>query len=307
MEAGQTPGVRRYRAGFTLIELLVVIAIIAVLVALLLPAVQQAREAARRTQCKNNLKQIGIALQNYHDSHNTLPPGYISLFDSSGNDVGPGWGWASMILPELEQAPLQNSANFALPIEAPGNAVARVTQVRVHLCPSDPVRLTWSAVTRDALGNPTSTICDVASGNYVGVFGVSEPGVDGEGLFYRNSRIAMRDILDGTSATLAVGERSQRWCEATWVGAVTNAEMFPPAGSPAVPTTENGSGMVLGHTSDGPPNAPGIECNEFSSLHAGGAHFLFADGHVQLISTSINLTIFKALSTRAGGEAVGEF
>jgi prepilin-type processing-associated H-X9-DG protein len=162
-------------------------------------------------------------------------------------------------------------------------------------------------VTRDATGKPTSTICDVAAANYVGVFGVSEPGVNGEGVFFRNSRIGMRDIVDGTSSTLVVGERSQRWCEATWVGAVTNAEMFPPAGSPAVPTTENASGMVLGHTSDGPPNAPGTECNEFSSLHPGGAQFLFADGHVQFISTTINLTIFKALSTRAGGETVGEF
>jgi prepilin-type processing-associated H-X9-DG protein len=147
----------------------------------------------------------------------------------------------------------------------------------------------------------------VAAGNYVGVFGVSEPGVNCEGVFFRNSRIGIRDILDGTSSTLVVGERSQRWCEATWVGAVTNAQMFPPAGSPAVPTTENASGMVLGHTSDGTPNAPGIECNEFSSLHPGGAHFLFADGHVQLISTNINLTIFKALSTRAGHETVGAF
>src|SRR5579872_1827700 len=94
------------RRGFTLIELLVVIAIIAVLVALLLPAVQQAREAARRTQCKNSLKQIGIALQNYHDSARTLPPGYISLIDTSGNDLGPGWGWAAMLLPQMDQSPL---------------------------------------------------------------------------------------------------------------------------------------------------------------------------------------------------------
>jgi prepilin-type processing-associated H-X9-DG protein len=162
-------------------------------------------------------------------------------------------------------------------------------------------------VTRDAIGNPTATICDVAAANYVGVFGVSEPGVDGEGVFFRNSRIGMRDIVDGTSSTLIVGERSQRWCDATWVGAVTNSEIFPPAGSPAVPTTENASGMVLGHTSDGPPNAPGTECNEFSSLHPGGAQFLFADGHVQFISTTINLAVFKALSTRAGREIIGEF
>src|SRR5260370_39135524 len=113
---------RRQSSGFTLIELLVVIAIIAVLVALILPAVQQAREAARRAECKNNLKQIGLALQNYHGSHNTFPPGYVSTFDSSGNDTGPGWGWAAMILPEFEQTALQNSISFTQPIEAAINA-----------------------------------------------------------------------------------------------------------------------------------------------------------------------------------------
>jgi len=293
------------KRGFTLIELLVVIAIIAVLIALLLPAVQQAREAARRTQCKNGLKQIGIALMNYHETRTTFPPGYVSLFDSSGNDTGPGWGWGAMILPEMDQAPLTGVATFGQPIEAPVNATIRVASLAAYLCPSDSLRTPWPAVTRDAVGNPTGTICQVAAGSYVGVFGVSEPGVDGEGVFFRNSRVGIRDILDGTATTIIVGERSQRWCESTWVGAVTNAEMFPPPGSPAVPVTENASGMVLGHTSDGPPNAPGTECNEFSSQHVGGAQFLFADGHVQLISSSINRAVFNALATRAGGEPAG--
>jgi len=297
----------RRRGGFTLIELLVVIAIIAVLVALLLPAVQQAREAARRSQCKNNLKQLGLALHNYHDKAKSFPPGYVSLFDGSGNDTGPGWGWGALILPELEQAPLQNGIAFGQPIEAAANAVPRIVSLPVHLCPSDPVRTPWPVVMRDAVGNPTGTICQVAAANYIGVFGVSEPGVGGEGIFFRNSSIGTRDILDGTTSTLMVGERSQKWCEATWVGAVTSAKMFPPPGSPAVRVTENSAGMVLGHTSDGPPSAPGTECNEFSSLHVGGAQFLFADGHVQFVSTSINEAIFQALSTRAGGEVTGEF
>jgi prepilin-type N-terminal cleavage/methylation domain-containing protein/prepilin-type processing-associated H-X9-DG protein len=295
------------RVGFTLIELLVVIAIIAVLVALLLPAVQQAREAARRTQCKNNLKQLGLALENYHGSRNMFPAGYVSTFDNSGNDLGPGWGWAAMILPEMEQLPLQNNITFTQPIEAAANATVRVISLPAYLCPSDTVVSPWPAVMRDPLGNPTSTICQIAASNYVGVFGVSEPGVGGEGVFFRNSNIGMRHITDGTSTTMFVGERSQRWCEATWVGAVTNAVMFPPAGSPAVPVTENASGMILGHTFEGPPNAPGTECNEFSSLHSGGAHFLFCDGHVQFISTSIDKLVFRALSTRAGGESIGDF
>ncbi|MGO9919341.1 MAG: DUF1559 domain-containing protein, partial [Isosphaeraceae bacterium] len=126
----------RYRA-FTLIELLVVIAIIAVLIALLLPAVQSAREAARRIQCCNNLKQIGIALHNYHDAIGAFPPGYLSLMDpvTFDND-GPGWGWASFSLNQMEQLPVYNSINFELRIEFPANQTARLTVLGSFLCPS---------------------------------------------------------------------------------------------------------------------------------------------------------------------------
>ena len=106
------------RRGFTLIELLVVIAIIAVLIALLLPAVQAAREAARRAQCVNNLKQMGLAMHNYHDAVLAFPPGYIaaSKFIDGETDTSPGWSWASMILPQLDQTPLFSSINFWLPV-----------------------------------------------------------------------------------------------------------------------------------------------------------------------------------------------
>ncbi len=116
------------RRAFTLIELLVVIAIIAVLIALLLPAVQAAREAARRIQCTNNLKQLGIALHNYHDTVGAFPPGYLSLMDpvTFDND-GPGWGWAAFSLNQMEQLPLYNSINFVLGIEFPANQTARLT------------------------------------------------------------------------------------------------------------------------------------------------------------------------------------
>src|SRR5713101_4978740 len=112
--------------GFTLIELLVVIAIIAVLISLLLPAVQAAREAGRRAQCANNLKQIGLALHNYHDAIGSFPPGLIArLNPTSGDNAGPGWGWASMILPQLDQSSVYNTINFGLPIEVPANQTAR--------------------------------------------------------------------------------------------------------------------------------------------------------------------------------------
>src|SRR4029450_4034674 len=121
------------RSGFTLIELLVVIAIIAVLVSLLLPAVQQAREAARTAQCKNNLKQIGLALHNYHDIHNVLPPSYLYLPgggglqgppDPTNGDAGPGWAWAMMILPQMEQTSLYESFNVNIPCWDPANAAS---------------------------------------------------------------------------------------------------------------------------------------------------------------------------------------
>src|SRR5471030_3159445 len=115
---------RRKRA-FTLIELLVVIAIIAILMALLLPAVQQARESARRTQCRSNLKQIGLALHNYNERMNVFPPAYFSNIDPvAGVDLGPGWGWASFLLPDVDQANLQSKINFNLPITNPVNSSA---------------------------------------------------------------------------------------------------------------------------------------------------------------------------------------
>jgi len=295
----------RWSSGFTLIELLVVIAIIGILAALLLPAVQAAREASRRTQCRNNLHQIGIALHNYHDAARSFPPGYVSNFDSLGNDTGGGWGWASIVLQQVEQLGLQKSANFQQPIESASNTNARLTVVPTYICPSDKFKETWTAVKRDPLGNPLATICHIASANYIGVFGVSEPGIGGEGMFFRDSHIALRDVTDGTSTTLLVGERSKTWCDATWVGAVTDASLFPPPGSPALPQVQNASGMVLGHTSEGPPSAPvGLECNNFSSLHSQGANFVFVDGHVQFVSTFIDRNVFNAMATRAGGETV---
>ena len=295
------------RHGFTLVELLVVIAILGILMAVLLPGVQRAREAANRSVCNAHLCQIGFALLNYHDVHRTFPPGYISGYDAAGDDTGPGWGWAALILPQMEQGPLHAQIQFGRPIEAPSQAAVRTTSLAVFRCPSDSAPATWTAVTRNSTGQPISAICQVATANYVGVFGVTEPGMDGEGVFFRNSAIALRDITDGASGTLLAGERAHRWSDATWVGAVTKAQLFPPPNSPAVPFIENASGMTLGHTFEGPPNAEGLECNDFSSEHADGANMLFCDGHVQFISAAMDKRLFRALSTRAGSESTGDF
>jgi prepilin-type N-terminal cleavage/methylation domain-containing protein/prepilin-type processing-associated H-X9-DG protein len=294
------------RPGFTLIELLVAISIIGVLIALLLPAVQAAREAARRTQCVNGLKQLGLALHNYHGSTQVFPPGYVSAFDGAGNDTGPGWGWAALLLAQMEQNPLLNAVNFNLPIEDASNLTSRMTVVASYLCPSDNAAPAWWAMVRTPSGVPTQRICQVAPSNYVGVFGTSDPGIDGDGIFFRDGNIGLRDITDGTAQTLAVGERAHQLGEATWVGSVTGAVLFPVDNDGiGYPRAESGPGMILGHAGGRlGPGDPGGEVNQFYSRHPGGVNFLFADGHVGFLKTSMSYPTFRALATRAGGEVI---
>jgi prepilin-type N-terminal cleavage/methylation domain-containing protein/prepilin-type processing-associated H-X9-DG protein len=297
----------RRRDAFTLIELLVVLAIIGILVALLIPAVQAAREASRRSQCANNLRQIGVALQNYHSAHRTLPSGYISKFVTGGTDTGPGWGWAALLLNNLEENSLRDLIQFDRAIEDAANAAPRIMPVSVYLCPSDPVPPTWEA----QHDNPGHTkICDVAASNYIGMYGNSEPGIDGTGLFFRNSHVQFREITDGTSKTIAVGERSHALGQSTWVGSVTDALLTPgPADGIGTYEVEHGATMTLGqageHKSPGDPTG---EADMFHSLHRNGANFVFADAHVAFLTAEMDPEVFESLSTRAGNETVsGEF
>jgi len=298
------------RLGFTLIELLVVIAIIGLLVALLIPAVQAARESARRSQCTSQLRQIGIALQNYEATFHGLPSGYISQFQPDGTDTGPGWGWAALLLRQLEETSLSALIRFDRPIEDPLNATVRSQLVAVYLCPSDPVVPAWSAYKEAGSIDPQNKICDLASANYVGMYGNSEPGIDGTGLFFRNSHVRLREITDGTSHTIAVGERSHDLGEATWVGSVTGALLAPgPYDNDGVGTfeVEHGSTMVLGQSGEHKsPGDPTGETDMFYSRHSGGVNFVFADAHVAYLTPDIDPKLFEALSTRAGGEPASE-
>jgi prepilin-type N-terminal cleavage/methylation domain-containing protein/prepilin-type processing-associated H-X9-DG protein len=311
------------RAAFTLIELLVVIAIIAILIALLLPAVQATREQARRAACTNNLKQIGLALANYADRHGTFPPGYQSVYSPTfQREIGPGWGWTSMLLPDLEQQPLWNSVRFETALPDPSMSTARLTPLTLFFCPSDTMPHSWTAsdgVTWLYGGNVYSTsnpICDVAGSNYVGVFGIGEPGVNGEGVFYRGSFMPPSAITDGLSQTVCVGERSENLNlnrgMATWVGAVPGAVLWSCAPNPFEPdggtcVKEDGSGMLLGHTGEGHgPGDPRGDVNQFCSRHGRGCFFLYCDGHVRYLRNEMNYQVYKALSTRNRGEVISD-
>lgn len=309
--------------GFTLIELLVVIAIIGTLVALLLPAVQAARAQARRVACQNNLKQIGLALAQYAHRHGAFPPGYVSIWEPiRAREIGPGWGWASMILPELEQQALSNHIGFESPMHLPAQSTVRTATLGVFLCPADTMHRIWTASAGETwlymgkVYSASDPICDVAGSNYVGVFGIGEPGVDGDGVFYRGSSTRFTDITDGLTQTLCVGERSTNLNlgrgQATWAGAVPGALFWSCAPNPFEPdggvcVREDGSGMILGHTGEGHgPGDPYGDVNQFLSRHGRGSYFLYCDGHVRFLRNEMDYRVYKALSTRARGEIISD-
>jgi prepilin-type N-terminal cleavage/methylation domain-containing protein/prepilin-type processing-associated H-X9-DG protein len=284
---------RRFlRPAFTLVELLVVIAVIGILIAILLPAVQAARESARSSSCKNNLKQIGLALHAYHDLFGQLPAGWMA--DSP--EGLPGWGWASAILPQMEQEPLNALIRRDLPIEDAANAGVRVTVIKNYLCPSDGSKPKVFAIgTGGFTGvdvDEASPLFDVARSNYVGVFGTFEledaPSA-GDGVFFHNSAVPFAGIADGLSNTFLVGERDARLGGSVWAGMISQANE-PMA-------------RVVGIT-DHAPNTPTHHFDDFSSLHPGGVHFLMADGSVRRYDDSIEEKLYRAMATRDGKEGV---
>jgi len=290
------------RNGFTLIELLVVIAIIAVLVGLLLPAVQKVREAANRMQCANNLKQIGLGLQSFHSTLNRFPSGYTDRqrVVSNPTDLGYGTGWATLLLPYMEQENLYKQINHSGPILDPVNQAPIQTVIKSYLCPSDNHSNPFI---------PAGITQPIGPANYVAVFGTGEVSEDpgrGDGVFYRNSMTRMTDILDGTSNTICVGERSSNLLKCTWVGVIPGAQsispLHPDEAEPAHP-------LIMGHTgvwdpNDPPhtPNSPLAHVDDFWSRHSSGVNFLLCDGSVRIINNTIRPESWAALGTKAAGD-----
>jgi prepilin-type N-terminal cleavage/methylation domain-containing protein len=279
-----------HRRAFTLVELLVVIAIIGVLVALLLPAVQAAREAARATHCKNGVRQIGLALHNYHDTFLRLPPGWIG----NAPEGTPGWGWTVSILPQLEQNNLHNQLiNRNLPVGDAANQKARETVIKFLLCPSDPAPKQFQI---GGPGGPGKTVDDgpplmlVSRSNYVAVFGtleVEDNPAAGDGAFYFLSQTRFADITDGLSNTLIVGERGSKLGGSLWQG--------------VIPAANESMVRIVG-VGDHTPNHPQHHFDDFSSHHPIGVHFVVGDGSVRRIDDNIDLAVYQGLLTISGGE-----
>ena len=308
----------RCRPAFTLIELLVVIAIIAILVGLLLPAVQKVRGAAARAQCANNLKQLGLALQNYHDGRGVLPPGYLAAqpYADGATDTAPGWGWAAHVLPFVEQDALFRRIDLTQPITA-APAVAG-TVLRGYLCPADIVPPAAFPVP-DAFGAPVLAAAPASYAACVGGDESDTTAATGLGVFGRNSRTRLTDITDGTSQTLFAGERAWANANGVWAGAIPNGvvrrgKQNPCPGTGSAPAAT----LVLSHShlnntttdTDG-----GLD--DYSSPHAGGSNMVFADGHVGFLrsisgdnpdgSPTPDSLMFQALGTRANDEVVTGF
>lgn len=308
----------RIRRGFTLIELLVVIAIITILIGLLLPAVQKVREAAARAQCQGNLKQLGLALHNFHDVHHVFPASGWRIA-GPGNPLGKYVGWRALSLPYIEQGNLQNLYDFNRHWwEGPNLASAHIT-VPTYLCPSVPQRKEVTSAVANGIRPAMTFPRPLGPTDYEAIMGVQNvvdlslySNGNNRSAMYRNSAHTIAEIADGSSTTLLLVETAARPL------VVRNGRAEPTLAN------DQGQGWI---DSEGPYSLDGANAagtmegcglpagcifainkkndNEPYSFHTGGINVIYADGHVQFIRESIPLATFAALCTRAAGEVIG--
>lgn len=319
------------RRGFTLVELLVVIAIIATLIGLLLPAVQSARESARRSACQNNLKQMGLALHVYHDGKKQLPSGFLRNSDYSKSTFsGPGWGWGAMILPRMDEGPLFDRLRPASrDLSATATDIVSLCQTRVPAfrCPSCPA----TSDLNEALPG-TATAPAFGLSTYKGVFGDRNTQANysdtapcpnfagscingGNGLFSASSAVKFRQISDGTSKTLMVGEVGYgpngslnstggivSYRGAVWAGVIAQSA------ESNVATHQTLRGVTAAGAASNEYRMNGTNSNAFGSHHAGGGTgFAMADGSVRMLSNDLDGMVLNRLAARNDGEVVDSF
>lgn len=346
----------RTRRGFTLIELLVVIAIIAVLIALLLPAVQQAREAARRTQCKNNLKQMGLAFHNYHDVYDMFAKNRTAITVSTGLEITGACGWPTALLPYMDQTNIYNQVDFnSSPVNNINDAVY-ANVIPTFLCPSAPEvprLVTWTipAGTDLGLGIPVASNWTMSSGriDYEAISGVRgtysnnayagttysghRDGAIGWDLIIIEPAFAslndtsdvgtrIRNITDGTSNTILVGELASRNSlyyrgkQQTTATAPLEATYQTLIGGGGWAESGFKELWIEGRNFDGTPGADGglcaINCSNYRgaglySWHTGGVHIALCDGSGRFLSENVSSLVFASLITCQRGETIGEF
>jgi prepilin-type N-terminal cleavage/methylation domain-containing protein/prepilin-type processing-associated H-X9-DG protein len=309
---------RGSRRGFTLVELLVVIAIIGVLVSLLLPAVQSAREAARRMQCGNNLKQIALAIHNYHDTHRSFPTSGNHRDAARGRPPTNGFSWISKSLPFMEQQNLHDRLNFNLPLYAgtpndiTTNWGAIQTVIPTLLCPSDPTQAVrnnlaawWAWPAQPTPGAaPPQTFTNSQGGpaavtTYMGNQGNNFDSVPPQGPFERSpdQKVGFRDVLDGTANVLLLMERSPSWSPwCAWaagngVWAMTSFPINQARKTWPMPNSTEAGGVKYGSI----------------SLHPGGIQVAMVDGSVQFLMETMDYATYVNLGHMANGLPLGGF
>jgi len=280
--------------GFTVLELLVTTATIGLMVALVLPAINAARESSRDMLCRNNFRQVGIALHSFHETNRHLPTGWHR--DPTHRTA---FGWASQILPYLDQTNLSARIDFRQAVDSTTNQALRHTTPNVFLCPSDYANQVFAMFAEGQDDNHTSAasvaaysadpviLAELPASNYVGVFGITDPDVapdaPGAGVFIQDHSFRFADLLRGQSNTVIVGERTARKLPSTWLGIVMDGE--------------DTVARITGFCEEGPNYVGSDEC-EFDSRHSGHVNFLYADGHVAAVHNDIAPSIYRTLPTR---------